>query len=61
MIKDYCYLAMMNSCINREERFVARVLGHIEFREHHNDFALEFIDKHPEFATIIKEVKYIDV
>ena len=45
----------------RKERFVARELGVIESREYHNDLALEFIDKHPEFAPIIKEVKYIDV
>lgn len=45
----------------REERFVARELGAIESREYHNDLALEFIKRHPEFAPIIKEVKYIEV
>ena len=45
----------------REERFVARGLGPVESREYHNDLALEFIEKHPEFAPIIKEVKYIEV
>lgn len=45
----------------REERFVARGLDPVESREYHNDLALEFIEKHPEFAPIIKEVRYIDV
>ncbi|MBR2857788.1 hypothetical protein IKE96_01035 [bacterium] len=45
----------------REERFISRGLPPIESREYHNDLALEFIDKHPEFAPIIKEVKYIEV
>ena len=45
----------------REERFVSRELGAVESREYHNDLALGFIDKHPEFAPIIKEVKYIEV
>ncbi len=45
----------------RKERLVSRKLNHIEAREYHNDLALKFIDKHPEFAPIIKEIKYINV
>ena len=45
----------------RKERLVSRKLNHIDAREYHNDLALEFIKKHPEFAPIIKEVRYIDV
>ena len=45
----------------REERLISRKLSPIEAREYHNNLALEFIDKHPEFAPIIKEVKYIYV
>lgn len=45
----------------RKERFVARKLNHLEAREYHNDLALDFIERHPEFAPIIKEVKYINV
>ena len=45
----------------RKERFDSRKLNPIESREYHNNLALEFIDKHPEFAPIIKEVKYINV
>ena len=45
----------------REERFIARELSSLESGEYHNDLALQFIDNHPEFAQIIKEVKYIDV
>ena len=45
----------------REERVTARKLSPLESAEYHNDLALQFIDNHPEFAQIIKEVKYIDV
>ena len=45
----------------REERLISRKLSHIEAREYHNDLALDFIEKHPEFAPIIKEIKYINV
>ena len=45
----------------REERLNARRLNPIESREYHNEFALQFIENHPEFAQIIKEVRYIDV
>lgn len=45
----------------REERFISRELGPLEAGEYHNDLALDFIDRHPEFAPIIKEIKYIDV
>ena len=45
----------------REERIMARKLGSLESGEYHNDLALDFIDRHPEFAPIIKEIKYIDV
>lgn len=45
----------------REERFVARELGGVKAREYHNDLALEFIKKHPKFAPIIKEIKYIEI
>ena len=45
----------------REERFISRELDTLEASEYHNDLALEFIDRHPEFAPIIKEIKYIDV
>ena len=45
----------------REERVVSRRLSPLEAREYHNDLALKFIEKHPEFAPIIKEVKYINV
>ena len=45
----------------REERFIARSLPSVERREYHNNLALDFIERHPEFAPIIKEVKYIDV
>ena len=44
-----------------EERFVARELPPLESAEYHNGLALQFIDSHPEFAPIIKEVRYIDV
>lgn len=45
----------------REERVVSRKLSPIEAREYHNDLALEFIKKHPKFAPIIKEIKYIEI
>ena len=45
----------------RKERITARKLPSGVSGEYHNDLALEFIDKHPEFAPIIKEVKYINV
>lgn len=45
----------------RQERFVARKLGGLKAREYHNDLALEFIKKHPKFAPIIKEIKYIEI
>ena len=50
----------------REERFVARGLlkqnkGAVKAREYHNDLALEFIKRHPEFAPILKEIKYVDI
>jgi hypothetical protein len=47
--------------IVREERFNARKLEPIESREYHNTLALQFINNHPEFAPILKEVRYIDV
>lgn len=43
----------------REERVVSRELSPIEASEYHNNLALEFIDKHPEFAPIIKEVNIL--
>ena len=33
----------------------------LEAGEYHNDLALKFIKKHPEFAPIIKEIKYVEV
>lgn len=45
----------------REERLVSRKLPPVEAREYHNDLALDFIKRHPEFAPFIKEVKYLDV
>jgi hypothetical protein len=45
----------------REERFVARELPALESSEYHNDLALQFIENHPEFAPIIKEIKYVEV
>ena len=45
----------------REERFISRELDSLEAGEYHNYLALDFIDRHPEFAPIIKEIKYIDV
>lgn len=45
----------------REERLNARELPSVESGEYHNDLALEFIKKHPEFAPIIKEIQYITV
>ena len=44
----------------RQERVVARSLEGVKAREYHNNLALEFIEKHPQFAPIIKEIKYID-
>ena len=45
----------------RKERFVSKKLDSVEAREYHNNIALNFIEKHPEFSPIIKEVKYIDI
>ena len=45
----------------REERIIARQLSSPESGEYHNDLALQFIENHPEFSQIIKEVRYIDV
>lgn len=45
----------------RQERVVAKSLEGVKAREYHNNLALEFIEKHPQFAPIIKEIKYIDI
>ena len=45
----------------RQERVVARSLEGVKAREYHNNLAFEFIEKHPQFAPIIKEIKYIDI
>lgn len=45
----------------RQERVVAKSLEGVKTREYHNNLALEFIEKHPQFAPIIKEIKYIDI
>ena len=44
-----------------EERHIARKLPPGEKGEYHNDLALKFIENHPEFASIIKEIKFIEV
>lgn len=45
----------------RKERLISRKLNPIEAREYHNDLVLNFINKHSEFAPLIKEVKYMDI
>ena len=45
----------------REERFIARKLSPIDASEYHNDLALQFIEKYPEFSPIIKEIQIIEV
>ena len=45
----------------RQERVVARSLEGVKAREYNNNLAFEFIEKHPQFAPIIKEIKYIDI
>lgn len=45
----------------RQERVVAKSLEGVKAREYHNNLASEFIEKHPQFAPIIKEIKYIDI
>ena len=45
----------------RQEIVVARSLEGVKAREYHNNLAFEFIEKHPQFAPIIKEIKYIDI
>ena len=51
MVMDYC------PNFNRKR---SDVVG-VKAREYHNNLALEFIEKHPQFAPIIKEIKYIDI
>lgn len=43
----------------RQERVIAKSLEGVKAREYHNNFALEFIEKHPQFAPIIKKLNIL--
>ena len=45
---------------HRKERMTARKLPAAESREYHNELALDFIRKYPQFKPIVSHVKIMD-
>lgn len=71
MVMDYCFnfnsrrVLVIEGCDdlkanNSNERMICRNLPAIESREYHNDLALKFIRKYPQFKPIISYVKIMD-
>lgn len=71
MVMDYCFEFNLRRSIviegneylkenHRNERMICRKLPALESREYHNEFALDFIRKYPQFKPIISYVKIMD-
>ena len=71
MVMDYCFDFNLRRVLiiednqylkenYRNERMACRKLPPAESREYHNDFALDFIRKYPQFRPIISHVKIMD-
>lgn len=71
MVMDYCFDFNLRRVLviedneylkenHRNERMICRKLPPAESREYHNEFALDFIRKYPQFQPIISHVRIRD-
>ena len=71
MVMDYCFDFNLRRVLviednqylknnHRNERIICRKLPPAESREYHNELALNFIRKYPQFKPIIRHVKIMD-